>query len=157
MTSHRIELNARRINKLADASDLAEVLFPGNRNQQHAFLVIWFALRWSRNDFVTDMATTSNKASVSRRTLERVRAKLRHLGLIERISHFNPRHGGQAGWASSSRFERSLRRLADQIAVLRSNDAAAFEKDQLLINLADARRSVVIQSQSDPEVINDEL
>lgn len=149
MNSHRIAFNARRINKIADVSDLAEVLFPGNRNHQHAFLVIWFTLRWSCNGFITDMANAGHNASVSRRTLERVRAKLRHLGLIERISHFNPRHGGQAGWASSSRFERSLRRLADQIALLQSRDDVVLEKDQLLIDLADARRSVVVNSNAE--------
>ncbi len=45
--STKIELGFGKITRLADASDLAELLFPGNRSHQHAFLVIWFTLKWT--------------------------------------------------------------------------------------------------------------
>lgn len=141
MTSTRINLPAQRIQRLADASDLAIVLFSGNRNQQHAFLVIWLTLKQTRSGFAPDFVEPCQRFGVSRRTLERTRAKLRRLGLIERVSRFNARFGGREGWVLSSRFESGLRHLADSIAALRRGPSDA-EKDQLLLNLADARRSV---------------
>lgn len=78
--------------------------------------------------------------AISRRTLERVRAKLRRLGLIDHVSRFNARRGYREGWVLSTRFERSLRQLADQIAACRETAVHTAEKDQLLINLAAARR-----------------
>ena len=44
MTSSKIDFSFNRIRRLTDLADLAEMLFPNNRNQQHAFLVIWISL-----------------------------------------------------------------------------------------------------------------
>jgi len=140
MTSTKIELACNRIARIADASDLAELMFPGNRNQQHAFLVIWVALKWSR-DIVPNLCEIVREHGVSRRTYERVRAKLRRLGLIEPISRFDLRHGGRDGWRLSTRFERGLRQLADKIASIEDTDIGSREKDLLLVRLADARRN----------------
>ena len=41
----------------------------------------------------------------------------------------------------STRFEHSLRRLADKVALLREQADRSDEKDRLLVNLADARRA----------------
>ena len=41
MTSTKIEWSFNKIARMADLSDLAEMLFPGNRNHQHAFLATW--------------------------------------------------------------------------------------------------------------------
>ena len=83
MTSTKIELSFNKITRLADLSDLAEMLFPGNRNQQYAFLVIWFSLKWSEHHIVPNFGGVSKQHEVSPRTTERVRAKLRRMGLIE--------------------------------------------------------------------------
>jgi hypothetical protein len=142
MTSNRIELHLGQIARLADAADLAEVLFPGNRNQQHAFLVLWIPRKWGPTSIVPNASEVAARHGVTRRTMERVRAKLRRLGLIERVSRFNARYGGQEGWVLSTRFERGLHQLADRVALLRGREAGTREKDQLLIDLADARRAV---------------
>lgn len=150
MTTTRIEFQAGRIARLVDASDLAEVLFAGNRNQQHAFLVLWFTLCQAPHGLVPNFAAVVRGNRVSRRTLERTRAKLRRLGLIERVSRFNARYGGREGWVLSTRFERGLRLLAEKVEVLRGSEARAVEKDRFLIDLADARRSVPQHSSASP-------
>jgi hypothetical protein len=139
MTSTRIELAFNKIARISDASDLAELLFPGNRNQQHAFLVLWFSLKWTGPQLVPNLTTIATPHGVSKRTLERVRAKLRRLGLIDHVSRFNARHGYREGWALSTRFEHSLRQLADQVAMLKDVTRGAREKDQLLLQFAAAR------------------
>lgn len=140
MTNTRIELHAGKIARLTDASDLAETLFPGNRNQQHAFLVIWFSLKSRTDNLVPNLIDTTRAHGVSRRTLERVRAKMRRIGLIDRISRFNRRYNGREGWLLSTRFERSLRRLASIMASFRDRASQSKDKDTLLIQLAEARR-----------------
>ena len=52
MVTSKIDVSFNRIARLADLSDLAEMLFPGNRNHQHAFLVIWISLKWVHNHMV---------------------------------------------------------------------------------------------------------
>jgi hypothetical protein len=150
MTSTRIELTFNKIARISDASDLAELLFPGNRNQQHAFLVLWTLLKWDRQNLVPSLAWYAQRHGISKRTLERVRAKLRRLGLIDHVSRFNARHGYREGWVLSRRFENSLRQLADRIAALKDERSSSREKDDLLINLAAARRHSV-RARWDPD------
>lgn len=141
MTNTRIELHAGKIARLTDASDLAELLFSGNRNQQHAFLVVWFSLKWRSDNLVPNLADTTRRHGISWRTFERVRAKMRRIGLIDRISRFNRRYDGREGWVLSTRFERSLRQLATEVAKLKQTDPKIRDKDILLIHLAEARRA----------------
>jgi hypothetical protein len=140
MTSTKIELAYNRTARMADAADLAELLFPGNRNQQHAFLVIWTTLKWSR-EAVPDLGEIVRENGVSRRTYERVRAKLRRLGVIEPVSKFDMRGNGRDGWRLSTRFERSLRQMAARVGDLREASVGSKDKDLLLVRLADARRN----------------
>jgi len=140
MTSTKIDWSFNKIAKLADSADLAEMLFPGNRNQQHAFLVLWLALKWADHHMVPNVADVAQKHGVSRRTAERVRAKLRRMGLIDRVSRFNSQYGYREGWVLSTRFERSLRTLADKLAELKDTDRGSREKDELLLDYAKVRR-----------------
>jgi hypothetical protein len=148
MTSTRIELAFNKVARMNDASDLAELLFPGNRNQQHAFLVIWISLKWETPGLVPNLNEPAQQFGISRRTLERVRAKLRRLGLIDHVSRFNARHGYREGWTSSPRFEHALRQLAGQAAALRSTGNGSREKDDLLLQLAAARRASAAGAES---------
>lgn len=136
MTSIRIEWSQQKIAKLADCTDLAEMLFPGNRNQQHAFVIVWTALKWSPHHLVPNLGSVTRGHGVSRRTLERVRAKLRRLGLIDRVSRFNARFGGVEGWILSSRFEYSLRGLADKMGALKDPAIGSRDKEEILIEFA---------------------
>lgn len=145
MTSTKVEFSTNKIARINDASDLAELLFPRNRNQQHAFLAIWFTLKWAGPELVPNLNEPANRHGVSPRTLARVRAKLRRLGIIDHVSRFNARHGYREGWVLSSRFKRSLTQLAEQIATLADPAHATRDKDELLLSLARARRDVTTQ------------
>lgn len=107
----KIEFRHRRISQIRDFTEVVEMLFPGNRNQQRAAACILFELKWA-NSIVPNLAYMEGRYRFSRRTLQRTRAKLSRLGLIEYVGRFNARHGGQEGWRLSGRFIASLRQLA---------------------------------------------
>ena len=139
MAEHtKISFNHRK--EISDYSDLVEMLFPSNRNQQHAAACILFELKWAEN-IVPNLSYIENKYSTSRRILQRARAKLSRLGLIEHVGYLNSRYGGQAGWKLSTRFERSLNQLAQKCADIRDTKTSSKEKDSMLVNFANARRN----------------
>jgi len=117
------------------------MFFPGNRNQQHAAACIFFELKWS-DSIVPNLGYLESRYDISRRVLQRARAKLSRLGLIEHVSYLNSRYGGQHGWKLSSRFETALRQLADKCSMSREKTASSKEKDNMLLQLVDARRNV---------------
>ena len=123
-----------------DYGDLAEMLFPGNRNQQHAAACIFFELKWAES-LVANLSSLEKRYDISRRILQRSRAKLARVGVIEHISSFNKRYNGQHGWKLSSRFQRSLVKLADKYASFRDAKTSSKEKDRVLLSFADARRT----------------
>ena len=133
----KISFNHRK--EISDYSDLIEMLFPGNRNQQHAAACILFELKWGDN-IVPNLVYIENKYSTSRRILQRARAKLSRLGLIEHVSSFNSRYRGQAGWKLSTRFEAAMKQLADKCVILRNIKNSSKDKDSMFVNFADARR-----------------
>ena len=126
--------------EISDYSDLVEMLFPGNRNQQHAAGCILFELKWAEN-IVPNLVYIENKYSTSRRILQRARAKLSRLGLIEHVGYLNSRYDGKQGWKLSTRFERSLNQLAQKCADIRDTKTSSKEKDSMLVDFANARRS----------------
>jgi hypothetical protein len=87
----KIDFNHRRISQISDFTELIEMLFPNNRNQQHAAVCIFFELKWA-NRIVPNLAYLERKYEVSRRILQRTRAKLSKLGLIEHVSYLNSRY-----------------------------------------------------------------
>ena len=115
------------------------MLFPGNRNQQYAAACIFFELKWA-DSIVPNVVYIETKYRVTRRILQRARAKLTRLGLIEHVSYLNSRYGGQHGWKLSSRFEGALKQLAEKAATFRSKNTSSKEKDLMLVNLMDGRR-----------------
>jgi len=135
----KISFNCRK--EISDYSDLVEMLFPGNHNQQHAAVCILFELKWA-GGLVSNLSYLEKRHKISRRILQRARAKLSKLGLIEHVSSFNMRYGGQAGWKLSTRFERSLNQFAQKCAGLRDTKIGSKEKDSMLIDFADANRSI---------------
>ncbi|MFC1792891.1 hypothetical protein ACFL3Q_04820, partial [Planctomycetota bacterium] len=121
--------------------ELMEMVFPGNRNQQHAAACIFFELKWA-NSIVPNLEFIESKYNVTRRILQRARAKLTRLGLIEHVSYLNSRYGGQHGWKLSSRFETAMRQMAEKCSILRDKTTSSEEKDSMLLQLVDARRNV---------------
>ena len=141
LKSTKIDFHHRRIAQISDFAELVEMLLPGNKNQQHAAVCVLFELKWS-GSIVPNLCYIENKYNVSRRILQRTRAKLSCLGLIEHISYLNSRYGGQQGWKLSSRFERGLNNLAQKCTELRDTKTSSKEKDSMLVEFANAKRIV---------------
>ena len=136
--STKIDFAARQIREIDDITDLAKVFFPGNCNQQHAAGRILLALKAATQP-VRSLSYLEDRYGISRRTLQRTRAKLARLGLIERISWMNSRYGGQEGWKLSSRMSTALRLLADKIDDWRKdNQSDRIEKELTLVGLLSA-------------------
>lgn len=148
MTSTKIEWSFNKIAKLQDLSDLAELLFLNNRNQQHAFLVVWLAIKWSPHRIVPNLTVVAQKHGISRRMMERVRAKMRRLGLIDHVSRFNKAYGCREGWVLSGRFERSLRELGQRVAVLKDQRRSSRDKDEMQISFVRVHHVGPVKSQS---------
>jgi len=138
--STKIDFQHRRISQLSDFTELIEMLVPGNHNQQHAAACIFFELKWA-DGIVPNLAYLEEEYGISRRILQRARAKLTRLGLIEHVSYLNSRYGGQHGWRLSSRFETALRQLAEKSSTFRDRTAGSEEKDKMLLALVHARRT----------------
>ena len=129
----KIDFRYRRMTEIGDITDLVGILFPGNRNQQHAAARILLWLKAAKGPVLT-LARLERQHSISRRTLQRTRAKLARLGLIEYASPLNSRHGGQVGWVLSSRVSTALRQLADRIDDWRRDTRPERrEKDERLV------------------------
>lgn len=133
--STKIDFRYRRISQVGDVTDLVAMLFPGNRNQQHAAARILLVLR-DAEELRDTLGDLQERYGISRRTLERTRAKLVRLGLVERVSWMNTRYGGREGWRLSSRMSSSLRQLADRIDAWRQDDRPEQrQKDSVLVNV----------------------
>ena len=134
----KIDFHHRRVSQLSDYAELVAMLVPGNRNQQYAAACIFFELKWA-DSIVPNLAYLERRYTISRRILQRTRAKLARLGLIEHVSYLNSRYGGQHGWKLSSRLETALRRLAGKCTLFRSKGGSR-RKDEALLGFMEAGR-----------------
>ncbi len=133
--SSKIDFRYRRISRISDITDLVEMLFPGNRNQQHAAARILLSLKAAAQP-VRSLSHLEGRHGISRRTLQRARAKLSRLGLIERATWMNSRYGGREGWNLSSRMSTALRNLAGRIDQWRNDTRPErLLKDEQLVEL----------------------
>ncbi len=133
--STKIDFRYRRVSQLEDVTDLVAMLFPGNHNQQHAAARILMALKAADGPLVT-LSAVRERHGISRRTLERTRAKLARLGVIAHVTWMSSQHGGQEGWVLSGRMSTALRQLADKIDVWRRDTSAERrEKDERLVGV----------------------
>jgi len=129
----KIELRHRQIRELDDITDIVAILFPGNRNQQHAAARILLALKSARGP-LPSLTLLEHQYGVSRRTLERARAKLARLGLIEHLSSLSKRANGTPGWRLSGRMSTALRQLAEKIDAWQGDRRPERrEKDESLV------------------------
>jgi len=143
----KIDFHHRRICQISDFTELIEIVFPGNRNQQHAAACIFFELKWAKH-IVPNLNHIEKRYDISSRILQRTRAKLSRLGLIEHISYLNSRYGGQHGWRLSTRFERALNQLISKCADFRNAKTISKEKEMLLLEFTDTKRKIpTFQSQ----------
>ncbi|MCX5677347.1 MAG: hypothetical protein NTX87_20375 [Planctomycetota bacterium] len=133
--STKITFIARRVGDVDDVTDLVVILFPGNANQQHAAARILLMLKVADAP-VASFVDLERQHGISRRILQRTRAKLARLGLIEYASALSSRYGGQQGWRLSGRMSTALRQLADRVDQWRSdNRPERLVKDEALAGL----------------------
>ena len=133
--SSKIEFRYRRVSQVEDITDLVAMLFPGNQNQQHAAARILLELKGSAT-LLPSVSSLEQRYGISRRTIQRTRAKLANLGLIDRVSWMNARYGGQEGWRLSNRMSGALRQFADKLDRWRKDtDPGRIAKDQRLVGL----------------------
>ena len=133
--STKITFVARRVDDVDDVTDLVAILFPGNQNQQRAAARILLMLK-AADAPVASFSDLERQHGISRRILQRTRAKLARLGLIEYASALSSRYGGQQGWRLSSRMSTALRQLADKIDRWRNDQRPErMEKDEMLVAL----------------------
>jgi len=133
--STKIDFRSRRTSQIADITDIVAILFPGNRNQQHAAARILLNLK-KAGELISSLSFLEDKYGISRRTLQRTRAKLSRLGLIEHVTWMNRRYGGQTGWRLSGRFSLSLRRLAEKVDDWRNDKRSDLrKKEEMLVGL----------------------
>ena len=133
--STKIDFRHRRISQIHDVTDLVAMMFPGNRNQQHAAARILLALK-ATDALMPSLSFLEKEHGISRHTLQRARSKLSRLGLIERITWMNSRYGGQEGWKLSGGFATALRTLARKVDALRSDTAReGLNKERALVDL----------------------
>jgi DNA-binding HxlR family transcriptional regulator len=131
----KIVLNRGAVRQLDDITDLVALLIPGNRNQQHAAARILLALK-AHGAPLAAFAELGRRHGISRRTLERTRAKLAQLGVIERVTWMHRRSSGQEGWVLSSKMTSTLRQLADLWEDWRTDERAdRTEKETMLAEL----------------------
>lgn len=117
------------VRRLAGLDDLARVVFPDSRTHRRVFIALWTGIKYSDRQFRPSGMLLPDMRDISPKTTEVVRAKMKRLGLIKRISHFNPAYGGVSGWTFSTRFASSLRTLATGAeAAMRSSEDDIDEK-----------------------------
>ena len=127
----KIELNHNKITRVRDLSDLAIILFPHNKRHQKVYLAIYIELKYATNQSLPTLAWIAEKYNFSHRLLEIVRAKMRRMGIIDHISKFNKKNNYQEAWVFSSRFQRTLSRLAEyHVSFSRIENSRQEQKDR---------------------------
>ena len=109
--------------------DLARIFFPDNSNHRKAFLALWIEIKYAPNQFLSSQMSLTSKYGLSRRTLEVVRAKLKKMGVLKRISHFDPAYANHSGWTFADRFGSTLTCLAQ--AMKTSREQSGRPQDRL--------------------------
>jgi len=131
MPSTKIELNHNTITRIRGLDELAQILFPGNRNHQRIFLAIFIALKFAPGEFLPSLSPLCDKYKFTPRMLETVRSKMRRMGIIDHVSRFNKTYGYREGWIFSNRFSHSLTRLSELIHDFRNKkDSLQERKDR---------------------------
>jgi hypothetical protein len=131
----KIDFRHRRIREIEDITDLVGIIFPGNTNQQHAAARILLALK-AADAPLASLRILEQQHNLTRRTLERTRAKLAAVSLIEYVSPLSKRANGDPGWRLSGRMSAALRLLADKIEAWRDDGRPERrEKDEQLVGM----------------------
>ena len=103
------------VRRVSGLDDLARIFFPDNLRHQRAFVALWLEIKYSEETFLPSSKDVAACYEITQRILEIVRAKMKRIGLIKRVSHYNPAFGHRSGWTFSSRFRQALSSLSDTL------------------------------------------
>jgi hypothetical protein len=109
----KIEISPAIVRSLTGLDDLARIFFPDNRNHRRAFVAVWLGIKYADAQFMPSSTELTAHHTISQRTVEIVRAKMKKIGLIKRVSHFSPAFGNRSGWVFSPRFRQGLSTLSE--------------------------------------------
>jgi len=87
--STKVDMNHNQITRTEALEEFARILFPGNKNHQKTFLVIYVELKWTAGQFLSRLEPIAAQHNIGQRTLETVRSKMRRMGLIDHVSRFS--------------------------------------------------------------------
>jgi len=74
---------------------------------------MFLELKYTLDQFLGSFTFICEKYDLSERTLEKVRAKCRRMGIFDHVSRFNSKHGYREGWVFSNRFKVVMVKLGD--------------------------------------------
>lgn len=128
----KIEISPAIVRRVSGLDDLARIFCPDNARHQRAFAVLWLSIKYSDMQFLPSCQDLPAQYQVSPRVIEIVRAKMKKLGHIRRISHYNPAFGHRSGWTFSPRFRQAIASLSEILAasVHREAGKIAERKDR---------------------------
>ena len=129
-TRTKVEINPAIVRRISGLDDLARIIFPDSHTHRRAFIAIWVELKYAQDQFLPSMSHLPNKYGFSQRLLETVRARMKKMGLLKRVSHFNPRYGHRPGWVFSDRFSASLGALATAVRFAKTCTGRQSEKEK---------------------------
>lgn len=129
-TRTKIEINPALVRGISGLDGLARIFCPDNRNHQRAFFALWLGIKYAEGQFLTSSTDLAAKYRVSSRTIEIVRAKMKRLGLIQRVSHFSPAFGNRAGWVFSPRFRHALSLLGEILKAVVQPSGRAIDRQK---------------------------
>ena len=104
------------VRRVTGLDDLARIFFPDNPRQQRAFVALWLEIKYSEKQFLPSCSNLAPSYEITQRVFEIVRAKMKRLGLIKRVSHYNPTFGHRSGWTFSTRFRQGLSSFSDTLS-----------------------------------------
>ena len=138
ITNTKIEISYNKVQRIDGLDDLAKILFPNNKRHQKVFLVIFIELKYADTRLMTSLFPLCDKYGFTPRTLDKVRSKMRRMGIIDHVCRFNRAMGYREGWVFSNRFNQSIILLSDHMAKFQSNRNSVQEmKDRDLFRYLD--------------------
>lgn len=127
--SCKIQINHHQVRITDDLESFGRILFPDNKNQRRAFIIIFLELKWA-GSLVPNLNYLTAKYGISNRILQRTRCKLRKMGIIDHVSRFSKSHDYQEGWSLSNKFADSMKFLAEEYGNLRTRKECPMGKEK---------------------------
>ena len=115
MVRTKIEINPNIARNISGLDDLARIIFPDNQDHRRVFVAVWVELKYAEDQFLPSFSGLCSKYDISERVLETIRSRMKKIGILKRVSHFNPYYGHSSGWTFSEHFSGCLIKLSNTL------------------------------------------